>query len=314
VRFSVVITCYNYCDYVCDAVAGALAQTLPPCEILVVDDGSTDESVARLTGRFGHSPTVRVLTQDNSGQLAAFVNGCDAATGDVVCFLDADDLWEPDYLSALESVYGRKEPPDMVFSNLRQFGNAEGIWHQRTQDEELGLGVLTSGFLLTIPQAPTSSISMRRSLAVRVLEVPESFRADWRTRADDCLILGANIFGALTLALAHPHVGYRVHGTNTWALRKLTKLENARYKLRVSALAHWYVERAGVSAQLLCYAFLEFRTKSHARWPELFTYLWLQWRAPQPFFDLPRPVASIIKHFIYSRRHRSKRQAPGEKR
>lgn len=302
-RFSVVITCYNYAQYACDAVASALAQTVPPCDVLVVNDGSTDDSLARLTARFGNAPSVRVLTQENLGQLAAFDAGCNAASGDIVCFLDADDLWEPDYLSALEALYGRKSAPDMVLSNLRQFGDAEGIWHRRAQDEDLGLNVLAAWFLRMIPQAPTSSISMRRSLALRVLDLPQSFGADWRTRADDLLILGADIFGARTLALAQPHVRYRVHDANTWAKRPPSKLDSARYLLRVYTLADWYAGRASVGTGLLGYAYLEFRTKPHARWRELLIYLWLQWRAPRPFFLLPRPVGSMIKHFFHGLRH-----------
>jgi glycosyltransferase involved in cell wall biosynthesis len=273
---------------------------LPPCDVLVVNDGSTDDSLARLAARFGNSPSVRVLTQENLGQLSAFTVGCRAATGDIVCFLDADDLWETDYLRALEAVYGRKSAPDMVLSNLRQFGDAEGVWHRRAEDQDLGLGVLTAWFLRRIPQAPTSSISMRRALALRVLDLPESLRDEWRSRADDPLILGASIFGARTLALAQPHVRYRVHGANTWAKQPLSKLDSARYLLRMYTLADWYAGRASVGTGLLGYAYLEFRTKPHPRWPELFTYLWLQWRAPRPFVLLPRPVGSMIKHFFQS--------------
>jgi glycosyltransferase involved in cell wall biosynthesis len=300
VRFSVVITCYNYGHYVCDAVASALAQTLPPCDILVVDDGSTDDSLARLTARFGNSPSVRVLTQENLGQLAAFAAGCAAAGGDIVCFLDADDLWDADYLRALEASYRGGNAPDVVLSNLRRFGDAEGNWNRRAQDEDLGLNVLAAWFLRMIPQAPTSSVSMRRSLALKVLDLPASFRDDWRTRADDLLILGANILGARTLALAQPHVRYRVHGANAWARRPLNKLDSARYLLRIYTLADWYAERASVRTGLLGYAYLEFRTKPHPTWLELFSYLWLQWRAPRPFFLLPRPVCSMIKHFFHS--------------
>ena len=117
-RFSVVITCYNYRDYVCEAVESALSQTLPPAEVVVVDDGSTDDSRERLSARFGASPLVRVLGQQNAGQLAAFIHGCTAATGDVVCFLDADDVWESSYLAALAAIYNGEEGPDIVLANL----------------------------------------------------------------------------------------------------------------------------------------------------------------------------------------------------
>jgi glycosyltransferase involved in cell wall biosynthesis len=300
VQFSAVVTCHNYRDYVCDAVDSALGQTLPPCEIIVVNDGSTDDSLERLTDRYAGLPTVRLVTQTNTGQLAAFINGCGAATGDIVCFLDADDLWEPDYLRRLEAVYGASEPPDLVLSNLQRFGSAQGIWHSRQNDEDLGLGVLTAWFLHMIPQAPTSSVSMRRRLVQEVLDLPECTRANWRTRADDCLILGAQVLGARTFALAQPLVRYRVHSANNWARRPLTNLAIARYKLAISMLADSYGRRAGLSVRLLECASLEFRTKPRPTWHDLFTYLWLQWQAPRPFFLLLRPVASMLKHFLRS--------------
>jgi glycosyltransferase involved in cell wall biosynthesis len=301
VRYSVVISCYNYAEFVCEAVESALAQSLPPVEVVVVDDGSTDDSRERLAARFGSVPAVRLISQPNRGQLAAFITGCSATTGDVVCFLDADDLWERTYLAGLESAYGGEEPADLVLSNLVKFDRASGVWHVRRHDEDRGLNILPAWFLRTIPQAPTSSISMRYALAVKVLDLPDAVRADWRTRADDCLILGACILGGRVRLLAHPHVRYRVHGANNWMAHRLTDTSLARYKLHISRLADWYGISAGISAGLLEYAFLEFKTKTHPSWQEFFIYCWLQWRAPRPLFLLPRPIASIVKHMIRSR-------------
>jgi glycosyltransferase involved in cell wall biosynthesis len=89
---SVVIPTYNYARYVGAAVDSALAQTLPPAEVFVVDDGSTDDT-DRVLER--HQGRVRVLRQRNQGVATARNAGAGAATGDLLAFLDADDVWLP---------------------------------------------------------------------------------------------------------------------------------------------------------------------------------------------------------------------------
>jgi glycosyltransferase involved in cell wall biosynthesis len=87
---SVVIPVYNAASFVCQAVQSSLGQTYGNREIIVVDDGSTDgtrEALSEFHGRFTY------LYQKNSGVAAARNTGIRAAKGDLVCFLDADDLW-----------------------------------------------------------------------------------------------------------------------------------------------------------------------------------------------------------------------------
>lgn len=91
-RVSVLITCYNYGAYVAGAIDSVLAQTRLPDEILVVDDGSTDDSVAVIRG---YGDRVRLLTQANGGQIKATNHIYAQCSGDIVMFLDADDLLAP---------------------------------------------------------------------------------------------------------------------------------------------------------------------------------------------------------------------------
>jgi glycosyltransferase involved in cell wall biosynthesis len=88
----VVITCYNYERYVTLAIRSALEQTVLPTEVIVVNDGSTDGSAAALAA-FGDRITV--ITQENRGQIAATNQGYAASSGDLVMFLDADDVLRP---------------------------------------------------------------------------------------------------------------------------------------------------------------------------------------------------------------------------
>lgn len=102
VTISVVIPCYNAARFIGAAIESALAQTRRPEEILVVDDGSMDESAA-VAERYG--PMVQVLRRPHEGTSAARNAGLAAATGELVAWLDADDLWLPEKLEWQERLF-----------------------------------------------------------------------------------------------------------------------------------------------------------------------------------------------------------------
>ncbi|NCC91672.1 MAG: glycosyltransferase family 2 protein [Opitutae bacterium] len=91
---SVVVTAYNYGRYVRAAVASVLAQTYDNLEILVVDDGSTDDTPSILA-EYARAGRIRYLRQDNAGQARAKNRGIAESRGRLVAFLDADDQWLP---------------------------------------------------------------------------------------------------------------------------------------------------------------------------------------------------------------------------
>jgi len=94
---SVIIPTYNEATLIGRAVQSALAQTWPPDEVIVVDDASSDATAAVLAKI--SDPRLRVIIhQQNSGAAAARNTGIQAATGDWIAFLDADDVWQPEKL------------------------------------------------------------------------------------------------------------------------------------------------------------------------------------------------------------------------
>ena len=94
---SVVIPTYNYGRFVCEAVDSALAQTWPNLEVIVVDDGSTDDTKERLKP---YGNRIRYIYQENRGLSGARNTGIREAAGDHVAFLDSDDLWTPKKIEA----------------------------------------------------------------------------------------------------------------------------------------------------------------------------------------------------------------------
>lgn len=98
---SVVIPIYNSVDWLEDCLSSVLAQTGPTLEVICVDDGSTDGS-ERILQRFAEKDErVRIVTQPNSGQSVGRNRGLDEASGRYLIYLDSDDFWQEDSLSAL---------------------------------------------------------------------------------------------------------------------------------------------------------------------------------------------------------------------
>lgn len=100
---SVVIPVFNGRRFLADAIATARQQTLPPAEIIVVDDGSTDES-ADVARQFSD---VRCFSQKNLGPAAARNRGAAESHGEHLAFLDQDDLWDPRKLEIQSDLLGR---------------------------------------------------------------------------------------------------------------------------------------------------------------------------------------------------------------
>ncbi len=99
--FSIVIPLYNKSHTVVDTVGSVLAQDFADFELIVVDDGSTDGGAQLIRSRFD-DPRIRIISQGNQGEGAARNRGVAAARHDLIAFLDADDVFLPEYLSSMK--------------------------------------------------------------------------------------------------------------------------------------------------------------------------------------------------------------------
>lgn len=114
---SAIIAVYNGQRYIAEAIESILAQTCPPAEVIVVDDGSTDNT-AQVAARY---PQVQYQRQENVGQPAALNRGVTLASSNLLAFLDADDVWLDDKTEAQLEVLTQNARLDMVFGLAEQF-------------------------------------------------------------------------------------------------------------------------------------------------------------------------------------------------
>ncbi|MSP12354.1 MAG: glycosyltransferase family 2 protein [Chloroflexi bacterium] len=117
-RISAIIPIYNGERYLAEAIQSALDQTYAVAEVIVVDDGSTDDAVL-VAQQF--PPPVRTIQQPHAGASAARNRGVQESREEYLAFLDADDIWLPDKLALQIAAFAANPAPDMVFGYVQQF-------------------------------------------------------------------------------------------------------------------------------------------------------------------------------------------------
>ena len=120
---SVIIPAYNAAPFIAETIESVLAQTLPPNEVLVIDDGSTD-TTADVAGRF--PAPVRVIRRPNSRQAASRNFGVKEATSEWIAFVDSDDLWEPNKLARQMEELARNPAASLCYTARVEFTEQNG--------------------------------------------------------------------------------------------------------------------------------------------------------------------------------------------
>jgi glycosyltransferase involved in cell wall biosynthesis len=193
---SVVVPVHDGERFLGDALKSALAQDHPRVEVVVVDDGSSDRS-ADIAGAF----PVRLLRQENQGVAAARNAGIEASGGQLVAFLDQDDVWLPTKLSRQVAALGARPEADFVLTRMEMAlepGVPRPEWVEQEWLEEDQPGVVPSALLA------------RRHVFDQIGAFDTSYRygcdADWLARAKDAGVAWTTVDEAL--------VRYRIHEGN----------------------------------------------------------------------------------------------------
>jgi glycosyltransferase involved in cell wall biosynthesis len=220
---SVVIPTYNYAHFVTKAVESVLDQTYRHFEIILVDDGSTDDTPERLRP---YEDRIRYVYQDNQGLSAARNTGIQTSRGDLVAFLDSDDLWHPRKLEF--QVRCLAESPRICLVAADVVKGLQGEWAD-LESSSLPTRPVTLREMLIRSRFGPSSVLVRR----HCFDIVGLFDTSLRSAEDrDMWIRILSHFPAVKLAL--PLWWYRQHAGNM--SKAASRMEECEMKVLRQAL------------------------------------------------------------------------------
>ncbi|MBO2007777.1 glycosyltransferase family 2 protein [Hymenobacter negativus] len=215
---SIIIPTYNRAHLVADAIRSVLTQDYPYKQLIIIDDGSTDDT-RRVVSSFAE---VEYYYQDNQGQAAARNAGLRRCRGEYIASLDSDDIWDPTFLSS--GLRQMQPEVNLVFMNWQVSNSHNGLeiffqraaarrrYFTRAVGDWWHLDAAQSRRLMleTCP-APSSALIIRRSA------MPESWNEQMLIADDWCLLLDIVMNQPTTVLFTMvPHWLKRVHGENIY--------------------------------------------------------------------------------------------------
>ncbi|PZV14675.1 MAG: hypothetical protein DCF22_08475 [Leptolyngbya sp.] len=251
---SIIINNYNYDRFLAETIDSALAQTYSNIEVIVVDDGSTDQSRSIIAS---YGDRIVPVLKSNGGQSSSFNEGFKASQGEIISFLDSDDLFYPEKIEKIVNFFVQNNLVDspVIFHNLFEAIDEKGLltadfslnnycsdWTDLARirgDRHYTVGepyffdgevtkVCTSEQVCKFATRyrfvpfigmPTSSVCVSRPLAERLFPLPVN--ENYKTNADNFMVRAASLLGSVystNLTLTQ----YRLHGNNAWLSKEVT--------------------------------------------------------------------------------------------
>ena len=299
---SVLVNCYNYGHFVVEAIESALAQSVPPVEVIVVDDGSTDDTPSVLERHYAGHSVVKVLRQRNGGLMSAFVLAMEHAWGDVLCFLDADDKYEPNHLENVARAFAENKGVDFVYTAHRRFGDSDQVVQHAPEDLDLGFSLIATLKERVYIGSITSVLAIRRNLSLTLLPVLRHIVPRWRMRADDCIVFGASLAGTRKYYLAEPTVLYRFHDKNEHRFGQMTSHdEYYTHALRRDTFYELLSRHLGLGPSVRLQVVLEFLSIKKPTRNQYRVYVRLHHRIHD---SLLQWLKGRVKIYLHYKRHR----------
>ncbi|MEZ5933803.1 MAG: glycosyltransferase [Alphaproteobacteria bacterium] len=254
---SIVVSSYNYAPYLRAAIDSALAQEGDALQVIVVDDGSTDGSIAIIES---YGARIETLFQKNQGQVASCTAGLRRCRFDVVVFLDSDDVLEPFAAREIRALW---TPNTVKVQYVLQAIDSEGVlldtifpkYPHGLTPETVRAELFRAG---VYPATTTSGTAFSRRFLLEVMPIPAEYGCD----IDDALNAAAPLHGEVQ-TLRKTLGQYRVHERNTSAHAELSAERFERYAEDCRERARYLKDRCDERGITLADEVLENRNDLH---------------------------------------------------
>ena len=213
---SVLIPTFNYGRFIAECIGSVEQQTYRDFEIIVIDDGSTDDT-KDIVARY---QDVTYFYQENSGVSSARNKAIELAKGDYIAFIDADDLWMPDKLAKQIEFLQQNEGCSVVFTDVENFYDNE-----KTKNDPKAVSVAEREFKTGLQSA---------LIKKAVFDRCGGFKSDLKFSEDTEWVMRIRLAGETTSRLEEPLTRRRLHGENITL--RLNPLGNDCMKMLVQKL------------------------------------------------------------------------------
>ena len=211
---SVLIANYNYARYIGEAIESVLNQTYPHFEIIVCDDGSTDNSCEVVEAYAQSVPRLKLLHKQNGGVASALNAAYQQSSGQLICLLDADDVWMANKLQRVIEAFKSDTKCGFVIHNVIQIDGHGKFIKPTPMFSKLASGwmaklALENGEFVETPIPPSSALCFRRQVTDLIFPINEAF-----VKNADGLINGLALFATVIVPVSEVLSMYRLHGAN----------------------------------------------------------------------------------------------------
>ncbi len=273
---SILISSYNYGEYLGDAIESALQQTYDKLEIIICDDGSTDGSPGIIERYRTLDQRIRVIYQGNGGQALALNAAFDMSTGDIICLLDADDVFMADKVRRVVEAFCVAPDAGLAVNRMsivdkyrKSLGEIPLLSQLAEGWQGPSLNICGPRVLPGMP--PCSGLSLRRGIAESLFPLPSGLTA----YADTLIqVLAPRITPIVAIQTASSE--YRVHGGNVAAVNAFTedRLRNVEvwereiwraWRRHVLSSASADTALSETNATIMGYAYARFRSDPRSK-------------------------------------------------
>ena len=258
-KISVLIDNYNYAKFLPECIESVLNQTYQNFEIIIVDDGSKDNSKEIIEEYAKKDNRIKPIFKENGGQASAFNEGIKHCNGELICFLDSDDKFKPNKLEKILKIY--KKGYEYIINDYELIGNTN--YNYGPYYPYGGYNQFLVYYLTKFTGSTTSNVSISKKLANIIF--PISHEEFFRVRADDVIVFASSLITQMYF-IDEELSEYRIHGNNLFACnyQKITNSEKYYRDFVLHQIKKEILDKINIEKRFfenLYHLYMEFTTK-----------------------------------------------------